>query len=88
MTSSFKELSNRRFILNCWPRWMSKQMAGLYIGFSTKQIERFVKSGSINYVRINGTGHLRIDRLDLDKFMEMNKVALSKNINRILKHIK
>lgn len=58
-------------------------MAAAYTGFSTKTIERWINSGKLPFVQIDG-GHRRIDRVDLDRLMESNKIDFNKNQNQII----
>jgi len=73
-------------LLNEWPRWMTKEQAGLYTCFSKKQIERFINQGLLKETRING-GHSRIDRKELDQLMESNKIDIRRTARKILKEI-
>ena len=61
--------TDQKIVISCWNRWMSKRTASLYCDCSVKTIERWIATGKLPYSRVNDNGHLRIDKNDLDKFL-------------------
>lgn len=69
-------------IIHDWPRWMSLKVAAAYTSFSSRQIERFVLNGDLSFTRIRN-GHKRLDRLEIDRLFEKNKVNLQSVIGKV-----
>jgi len=74
-------------VLQVWPRWLTKQQATLYTGYSIRQLEMWMKQGVLPYSKPNGNRHVRLDIKDLDRLMENDKIDIKKERKRILQSV-
>lgn len=77
-----------KVILQVWPRWLTKQQARLYTGYSIKQLEIWMNQGVLPYSKPNGNRHVRFDIRDLDRLMENDKIDIEKGRGRVIESLR
>ncbi len=82
MTSTSQQSPN--IIIQAPPRWLCKNSAAAYLEISVRQLERLIQNGYLSVSRIN-RGHVRLDRIEIDRLMEQIKVNFKKQAYKILK---
>ena len=79
-------MKKEQVILQCWPRWLSKESAALYTDWSITKIERLIRSGELPYCRVKRS-QIRIDLQDLDRLLLKNKIDPEKAKKMLIKSI-
>ncbi len=72
-------------ILQVWPRWLNKEQASLYTGYSVRQLEIWMRDGVLPYSKPQGNRSPRFDVKDLDYLMEKDKIDIEKQKRRVVK---
>ena len=65
------------------PRLLRTSEAARYLGLGSKVIRQLIVSGRLPYVQMKpGNSPFLLDRRDLDKFIEANKVPVTTKVHR------
>ena len=75
------------YVLMVWPRWLTKQQARLYTGYSIRQLEYWMSGGVLPYSKPNGNRTIRFDIRDLDRLMERDKIKIEKGRERVIESL-
>lgn len=70
LANSIKVAQNLAVVREELPRYMTKKQASLYVGCSFNTLQKFIRSG-LKVISIDGV--IRIDKKDVDEFLEANK---------------
>lgn len=70
LANSIKVAQNLAVIREELPRYMTKKQASLYVGCSFNTLQKFIRQG-LKVISIDGV--IRIDKHDIDSFLEANK---------------
>lgn len=70
LANSIKVAQNLAVVREELPRYMTKKQASLYVGCSFNTLQKFIRQG-LKVISIDGV--IRIDKHDIDSFLEANK---------------